>query len=1554
MANYLRRKASNSPDFTQYSSFRLADNYSNSSSESAGSSVESNHSRWSQKLSQLRQESPCAQRQHMAAEQKVAVDCVRSVEPEYVALAINTEQSHDERRTSGAGDFEIIRRIALNRMNLFNSPPNSSGSSGGVGGGGGIGSSGGVVDNFMCSLQSLASNTCLRVGTPIPYNPPITASTPKYGHHRLTPQNIPRFPTPQHTDLSGSSANSSSGGGTPSGWYNSGTPVAAATATTSHNKDYLLRKSSAMPTPPQSATPTNSSLSTNSSSTYDNSISGYIHDRRESPAAAVAAATSSARATPTTSRNTTTPQQGPHCDRFLRKLGLTKGDASDAEEHFCDMLYVNITCARWRAYCIKMENILARGEPICIEVYLGPVGHKILLEQWIIKVNDKQPPPTMTLPSLCSAIRSQLYFSQISAWCDLIKKADKTIYDTGRLIYTTTTTPRTSAAGDLATSTMNVNILGTSPTATSLAAAATAVNSGGGNNSSSGNSSSSAATSSSNANSTNRWPSPASAAPRLNIFYRIKAYDGDDNASTACFNTKPNVHNFPNVNISEKSSVSVCLKSLPRITGGIPKINPAVTATTTTTTTITPQYKATEASSSSSSSSSGTWSKMPGTAKDGTTSPGAAAGSTTKSLTINCDNKNSKEHRHHHHHDHQQIPQQQQQQTAVFNATYSNREEGNRKIDDGPYSQFGHNPSSSLPSSSLTRNPHPDFPKQQCSTNNDSLNSLDGGDSFNNGSSVGAGDSFDLSGGSCVGFGEGDSSNSSLSTNYGNLSHREKQLLKYRKRMLRRDKKTQQQRKTNDNSVANENQNCCPAVASSQKMEQGEDDEIECCDDDNDYGDPRDEHQQLLNARSSSYHHHHHHHPDIPKRLKIVNFWARTRFFQRAFMVWMSVWICSIIYNSGYLENLFVVDGNRTAGVYGNYDIQRNWMAGRGAVSNFFSNVHSAINSGGGDPIHSDDDHNPYGGNSVFGNGLNAGHEGSPVEGHINETEAELKRLLYPDYEINYFLSNFHWSTIMKQYNVSLRGRYVTILPTIKLSHAISPEKAVRGRNPNEKVVQNFQWKALAAALDPLDFSDDENRESPMVMPGGTPLFPKSPMEIFFAITLCCISVFVLCYTMVVFYRCICTRNYAEWRSSWNESSEFIQKTEQILEGVPIQIAGHKHRIECLVSDGANIISCCLKGQIKVWDARSGENITTINRGDIQVTTHREDGEVIVRKLNSSPVWCLDYFDNLIAVGCANGRIELWEMPSGILKCTYHEDSKRNQGITHINLNGDRVIVARLCGRLDFYRLETYYKGKQIDWGFTSAYRRTHVRTNSTGSIGLMHQQQHHQQSQHRTNERTTNEEMKCTLRGVRLAHQQPITCMEVVNEMVFTGSQDHTLKVYSLNNTDIEYTLHGHCGPITCLFVDRWQPGTGGSGSQDGQLCVWDLYTGACMYNIQAHDGAVSCLACAPSYVISLGTDERICVWERFQGNLLTTINISNAYSSLLMLTPSLLVTSKMGSLIVWDVRTGEPAREVKLDFSNLHLCPKVMMLAYDSVVCDYGNEIRVVRFPIVGDKSN
>lgn len=117
------------------------------------------------------------------------------------------------------------------------------------------------------------------------------------------------------------------------------------------------------------------------------------------------------------------------------------------------------------------------------------------------------------------------------------------------------------------------------------------------------------------------------------------------------------------------------------------------------------------------------------------------------------------------------------------------------------------------------------------------------------------------------------------------------------------------------------------------------------------------------------------------------------------------------------------------------------------------------------------------------------------------------------------------------------------------------------------------------------------------------------------------------------------------------------------------------------------------------------------------------------------------------------------------------------------------------------------------------------------------------------------------------------------------------------MDTAELLHTLHEHRQwTVTSLFIDHCERGTGVSGLQDGRLFVWDLIKGFCTYEIKAHDGAILSLACAHSYVISLGLDKRLCIWERFLGNLLNTINVSQAYASLLMLTPSLLVTAKPG----------------------------------------------------------
>lgn len=176
----------------------------------------------------------------------------------------------------------------------------------------------------------------------------------------------------------------------------------------------------------------------------------------------------------------------------------------------------------------------------------------------------------------------------------------------------------------------------------------------------------------------------------------------------------------------------------------------------------------------------------------------------------------------------------------------------------------------------------------------------------------------------------------------------------------------------------------------------------------------------------------------------------------------------------------------------------------------------------------------------------------------------------------------------------------------------------------------------------------------------------------------------------------------------------------------------------------------------------------------------------------SSPIWALDFIDNLIAIGCADGKLEFWEGTTGRIKCIYQfESSSVNEGadgITHLKLAQNKVIAARLSGKIEFLRLETYTQGVHIDWQFTSAYRRnrpTHVRTGSAGSISNFSNQQPLRANQRNSFNMmsssnlnwnqcysSTEEELRCILELQHQGHSQPITVLDVHGNTLFSGSQ--------------------------------------------------------------------------------------------------------------------------------------------------------------------------------------
>ncbi|XP_035905079.1 uncharacterized protein LOC118509066 isoform X2 [Anopheles stephensi] len=302
-------------------------------------------------------------------------------------------------------------------------------------------------------------------------------------------------------------ASASSPSSTVTSWFSHELPISASTATagvviySGFEKMNVLGTVSPIKNHPMGNSFINFSSSSSSVSAIPSSSSvSSVQSRKPAASSKLQSSSSSSSA-----------REGPHCEQFLKKIGLTKPDTAEGSEHHCS--YRNKYCLRWQVYFKQLSTILTNGEAVCIEVYLGPENHTILLEQWILKLVMTKSPATMTIQSLCAAIRSQLYFSQISAWTDLIKKSlEPDIFSHPRI---KKIIPAAASGG---------------PSSFSLPQA------------------------------------------KLDILFRIRTYD-----NTACFNEKPNVHNFPDASVAENFVIQVCLKSLPRL-DRIPGIDAALDA----------------------------------------------------------------------------------------------------------------------------------------------------------------------------------------------------------------------------------------------------------------------------------------------------------------------------------------------------------------------------------------------------------------------------------------------------------------------------------------------------------------------------------------------------------------------------------------------------------------------------------------------------------------------------------------------------------------------------------------------------------------------------------------------------------------------------------------------------------------------------------------------------------------------------------------------------------------------------------------------------------------
>ncbi|GMR59706.1 hypothetical protein PMAYCL1PPCAC_29901 [Pristionchus mayeri] len=204
------------------------------------------------------------------------------------------------------------------------------------------------------------------------------------------------------------------------------------------------------------------------------------------------------------------------------------------------------------------------------------------------------------------------------------------------------------------------------------------------------------------------------------------------------------------------------------------------------------------------------------------------------------------------------------------------------------------------------------------------------------------------------------------------------------------------------------------------------------------------------------------------------------------------------------------------------------------------------------------------------------------------------------------------------------------------------------------------------------------------------------------------------------------------------------------------------------------------------------------------------------------------------------------------------------------------------------------------------------------------------------------------------------ITCLQLQNDMIVTGSDDNTLKVWSINDpvassrggdertTHLKHTLIGHSGGVwtsqvssdgkyivsgsTDRSVRVWSSETGAqlhalqghtstvrcmalhgkilvSGSRDTTLRVWNIETGECLQHLIGHLAAVRCVQFNGVKVASGAYDFTVKIWDVVSGECVHTLqgHTNRVYSLLMDTDRDVVVSGSLDTTIrVWNMTTG------------------------------------------------
>ena len=140
------------------------------------------------------------------------------------------------------------------------------------------------------------------------------------------------------------------------------------------------------------------------------------------------------------------------------------------------------------------------------------------------------------------------------------------------------------------------------------------------------------------------------------------------------------------------------------------------------------------------------------------------------------------------------------------------------------------------------------------------------------------------------------------------------------------------------------------------------------------------------------------------------------------------------------------------------------------------------------------------------------------------------------------------------------------MLPTIHLSMTVTPDEAVEMRHTQEMASASHAYQQAAQWVGHEESQSNPNHSSPLdIVLQRLTRYPRTTLELVATVLFYIANILILTLSTMWLYKCMCSRNYAKWRSSWNKnrkSKKGTQYYKMIRESLPIMLRGHVQVID--------------------------------------------------------------------------------------------------------------------------------------------------------------------------------------------------------------------------------------------------------------------------------------------------------------------------------------------------------------------------------------------------------